>query len=267
MKSARSKNLLIQADVANSILGTAATPSRQMYSPYGVSKPGTFEDMLGFTGLIYDPVSESYLLGNGHRAYSPSLMCFYQPDSFSPFHDGGINCYAYCQNDPINFTDPTGRFRMPRPPVAKTRTDSVSQDRFRASQGFYGQRPRRVQQRAERRRQQGQRPQDRPQRVPQDNREAPQPHQGQEMNLAQLVQVMDHAVLQARNIGRQAINTQQIHPFEGILMVMALAMTASSTGETAFTWMTTGAIRNPMDTTRAVANYSPGYSPRPPPVG
>lgn len=249
-------------------MGTTAMPSQQVYSPYGVSKPSTVESSLGFTGALYDAASRTYSLGNGHRVYSPLLMRFYQPDSFSPFHDGGLNCYVYCQDDPVNFTDPTGRFKMPRRPMAQARTNGVPQNSFRASQGFNTQRPRRVQQRAEQRQQQrAQPPQGRPQRVPQANHQAPQPHQAPEMNLEQLVQVMDRAVAQAQNIGLQAVNTQQIHAVEVVLGVVTLAMAGASTTEAVFTWMTTGTIRNPLDTTRAMANYSPGYSLHRPPVG
>ncbi|KAF4560290.1 MULTISPECIES: RHS repeat-associated core domain-containing protein [Pseudomonas] len=268
MKTAGSKSLLIQADTASTIMGTAATPSQQVYSPYGVSKPNSVESLLGFTGALYDAAFRTYSLGNGHRVYSPLLMRFYQPDSFSPFHYGGLNCYVYCQDDPINFTDPTGRFKMPRRPMAQARTNGVPKNSFRASQGFTTQRPRRVQQRAEQRQQQrAQRPQDRPQREPQDNHQAPQPHQAPEMNLAQLMQMMDQAVLQAQNIGLQAVITQQIHPAELTLGGMTLAMSGASILETVVTWMTTGTIRNPMDTTSAMANYSPGYSLQRPPVG
>lgn len=254
MKTAGSKSLLIQADTASTIMGTAATPSQQVYSPYGVSKPNSVESLLGFTGALYDAAFRTYSLGNGHRVYSPLLMRFYQPDSFSPFHYGGLNCYVYCQDDPINFTDPTGRFKMPRRPMAQARTNGVPKNSFRPPQGFTTQRPRRVQQRAEQRQQQrAQRPQDRPQREPQDNHQAPQPHQAPEMNLAQLMQMMDQA--------------QQIHPAELTLGGMALAMSGASILETVVTWMTTGTIRNPMDTTSAMANYSPGYSLQRPPVG
>ncbi|MGP5570349.1 RHS repeat-associated core domain-containing protein, partial [Pseudomonas helleri] len=49
-----------------------------------------------------------YLLGQGYREFNPVLMRFNSPDSWSPFGDGGINAYAYCDNDPLNKVDPTG---------------------------------------------------------------------------------------------------------------------------------------------------------------
>ena len=36
-------------------------------------------------------------------------MRFISPDTLSPFLEGGINTYAYCQNDPVNAQDPTGK--------------------------------------------------------------------------------------------------------------------------------------------------------------
>ena len=65
--------------------------------------------VLGFNGERTDPVLGGYHLGNGYRLYSPSLRRFTSPDSMSPFGQGGINPYAYCEGDPINNTDPTGR--------------------------------------------------------------------------------------------------------------------------------------------------------------
>ncbi|WP_223462699.1 MULTISPECIES: RHS repeat-associated core domain-containing protein [unclassified Pseudomonas] len=84
---------------------------RQVYAPYGhrrvESGPGS---LLGFTGEAVDPATGHYLLGNGHRAFNPVLMRFNSPDRLSPFGRGGLNAYAYCLGDPVNFSDPTGRF-------------------------------------------------------------------------------------------------------------------------------------------------------------
>lgn len=77
-----------------------------VWSPYGHGQP---VDLLpGFNGERADPVSGTYHLGNGYRAYNPVLMRFNCPDSLSPFGAGGINPYAYCAGDPINHTDPSG---------------------------------------------------------------------------------------------------------------------------------------------------------------
>lgn len=57
-----------------------------------------------------DITTGNYLLGNGHRAYSPVNQRFNSPDSHSPFGLGGLNSYAFVGNDPINRNDPTGRF-------------------------------------------------------------------------------------------------------------------------------------------------------------
>lgn len=67
-----------------------------------------FRILPGFNGERGDPVSGTYHLGNGYRAYNPLLWRFNCPDSLSPFEAGGINPYTYCAGDPVNLTDPTG---------------------------------------------------------------------------------------------------------------------------------------------------------------
>ncbi|HWH85803.1 MAG TPA: RHS repeat-associated core domain-containing protein [Pseudomonas sp.] len=79
------------------------------YSPYG-HRPGEggLFSLAGFNGEQRDAATGLYLLGNGYRAYSPTLMRFTSPDSMSPFAAGGLNAYAYCLGDPVNRVDPTG---------------------------------------------------------------------------------------------------------------------------------------------------------------
>jgi RHS repeat-associated protein len=67
--------------------------------------------LLAFTGHYQEPFTASYLFGNGYRAYQPELMRFLSPDSVSPFGKGGVNAYAYCACDPVNFKDVSGHSR------------------------------------------------------------------------------------------------------------------------------------------------------------
>lgn len=84
--------------------------SNRCYSAYGFHACSALSTGLAFTGQFLDMKSGCYLLGNGYRAYSPQRMRFNQPDEASPFGRGGVNAYMYCQGDPINRIDPTGRF-------------------------------------------------------------------------------------------------------------------------------------------------------------
>ena len=83
-------------------------------SPYGYSRSlDSAGALVGFNGELPEAITGHYLLGNGHRAYNPVLMRFNSPDSLSPFSKGGINAYAYCSGDPVNWRDPTGHIRLP----------------------------------------------------------------------------------------------------------------------------------------------------------
>ena len=88
--------------------------SNVVYSPYGYSRSlDSAGALVGFNGELPEALTGHYLLGNGHRAYNPVLMRFNSPDSLSPFAKGGINAYAYCSGDPVNWRDPTGHIRLP----------------------------------------------------------------------------------------------------------------------------------------------------------
>lgn len=63
---------------------------------------------LRYSGYRSDFVTGGYALGKGYRAYLPGLMRFARPDGWSPFGRGGINGYAYCGGDPVNYSDPSG---------------------------------------------------------------------------------------------------------------------------------------------------------------
>jgi len=82
----------------------------RVYTPFGYSTPR--DSLLAFNGELQEAFTGLYPLGKGHRIYSPALQRFYSPDTLSPFDQGGINHYAYCGNDPVNWHDPSGRWRQ-----------------------------------------------------------------------------------------------------------------------------------------------------------
>ncbi|WP_460042127.1 RHS repeat-associated core domain-containing protein [Pseudomonas sp. S2_H01] len=105
------ETVLPATDLQRSVLHSVDAQGQQgiAYSPYG-HRPSASDvfSLLGFAGERPDPVTGHYPLGNGYRSYNPVLMRFNQPDSLSPFGEGGLNAYAYCQGDPVNRSDPTG---------------------------------------------------------------------------------------------------------------------------------------------------------------
>lgn len=110
---------LLAIDELHSPLMAVSASGKQTkaYLPYGFSPAlQATGGRMGFNGQYAEPMTGHYLLGNGHRAYNPSLMCFLSSDRFSPFDGGGVNTYSYCQRDPINHSDPSGRMRRNRPP-------------------------------------------------------------------------------------------------------------------------------------------------------
>ncbi|WP_410478546.1 RHS repeat-associated core domain-containing protein [Pseudomonas sp. zfem004] len=102
---------LLATDTPGSVLRRSLGQAGFMYAytAFGHLTPGgTGLMMLGFNGQYRDPLTGNYQLGNGYRSYNPVLMRFLSADSLSPFSHGGINAYAYCKNNPVNQTDPSG---------------------------------------------------------------------------------------------------------------------------------------------------------------
>lgn len=105
--------MLLATDSRNTVLAElkVGAANRLVYTPYGFqSAQQPVDATLGFNGQRRETPTGWYHLGNGYRVYNPVLRRFHAPDTLSPFGKGGLNAYAYCEGDPVNFTDPTGHF-------------------------------------------------------------------------------------------------------------------------------------------------------------
>jgi RHS repeat-associated protein len=93
----------IQGSIIATLDSTGTTLTSANYLPYGANAnaPNTF----AYTGQRIDPESGLYYYRARH--YSPLLGRFLQPDPIR--YRGGINLYAYVNNDPLNPTDPNGQ--------------------------------------------------------------------------------------------------------------------------------------------------------------
>ncbi|CRI57467.1 RHS repeat-associated core domain-containing protein [Pseudomonas sp. CCOS 191] len=101
----------LMTDAKRSVLqaGGTQSPELRAHGVYGYHHRQAKGGVLSaFNGELDQPVTGLYVLGNGYRAYQPTLMRFFSPDSFSPFGAGGINAYAYVADDPVNGSDPSG---------------------------------------------------------------------------------------------------------------------------------------------------------------
>lgn len=110
------KTILLATDLQQSVLiAHDVNQSHPIaHTPYGHRPQGSsLLSQIGFNGQMPDPVTGHYHLGNGYRQYSPVLMRFNSPDSWSPFGAGWLNTYMYCAGEPINRQDSSGhRFSL-----------------------------------------------------------------------------------------------------------------------------------------------------------
>ncbi len=102
--------MLLQVETANTVIAGRADEyaESQSYSPYGFSPIRDQAPIVQFNGEWRDPKTGNYPLGQGYRLLSPIVGRFFSPDQWSPFGRGGLNAYAYCAGDPVNFHDPSG---------------------------------------------------------------------------------------------------------------------------------------------------------------
>ncbi|HYQ48917.1 MAG TPA: RHS repeat-associated core domain-containing protein [Pseudomonas sp.] len=110
---------LLAIDGKNSIftVQNAHGDEAHSFTAYGHNPTlSSAKTLLGYNGEQHAS-EDLYILGRGTRCYSTRMGRFLSPDAFSPFGRGGINAYAYCNGDPINYFDDSGNMRkaMPRP--------------------------------------------------------------------------------------------------------------------------------------------------------
>jgi RHS repeat-associated protein len=100
---------LLICDRHTTVLGPMASRTQLLtgYEPHGWQPRWRAAAMLAFNGQLLEATGR-YSLGHGRRVYDPALRRFHQPDRRSPFGPGGLNAYAYCLGDPVNYQDPSG---------------------------------------------------------------------------------------------------------------------------------------------------------------
>jgi len=102
-----------QGDVVRIVDGSRNVVASYSYDPWGklLSSSGTLANVnpLRYRGYYYDSETGFYYLQS--RYYDPEIGRFINADSYASTDATGLlstNMFAYCENDPVNKSDPTG---------------------------------------------------------------------------------------------------------------------------------------------------------------
>ncbi|MFD5814765.1 RHS repeat-associated core domain-containing protein [Streptomyces sp. NPDC127038] len=98
-----------QASTQVTVDAVTGATTRRRYTPFGDERSGTLPTGTsnGFLGKTEDTSTGLSLLGA--RAYDPHLGRFLSPDPLvAPYDPQSLSAYSYSNNDPINFSDPSG---------------------------------------------------------------------------------------------------------------------------------------------------------------
>ena len=102
-----------QGDVVRIVNSSRSTVASYTYDPWGkiISSSGTLADInpLRYRGYYYDSETGFYYLQS--RYYDPEIGRFINADSYASTDATGLlstNMFAYCENDPVNRSDPSG---------------------------------------------------------------------------------------------------------------------------------------------------------------
>ena len=102
-----------QGDVVRIVNSSCGTVASYTYDPWGkiISSSGTLADInpLRYRGYYYDAETGFYYLQS--RYYDPEIGRFINADSYASTDAAGLlstNMFAYCENDPVNRSDPSG---------------------------------------------------------------------------------------------------------------------------------------------------------------
>ncbi|WP_296771706.1 RHS repeat-associated core domain-containing protein [Selenomonas sp.] len=84
--------------------------NRYAYDAFGntVEAEEQISNRYQYTGQQFDPITQQYYLRA--RFYNPAIARFTQEDKYQ---GDGLNLYAYCANNPVDYYDPSGYYKNP----------------------------------------------------------------------------------------------------------------------------------------------------------